>query len=170
MSEPVSVRNAATVVMMRPHPDGFAVFVQRRPTSMAFAGGMYVFPGGATEPGDSDAFDTAVREAHEETGVLLHRSTLLPWSRWITPAGEVRRFDAMFFVTPLPPGQEPQPRGTEMDAVAWLTPTQVLDRFAAGELVLMQPTEVTLRELAAYPDVPSVLAAAPSRSLTAVRP
>ena len=94
---PVEPRDAATVVLMRPGPDGPEVYLLRRQTSMAFAGGMCVFPGGGVDPRDFDhsvawagppATDwasrltttgemaralvcAAVRETFEESGVLL---------------------------------------------------------------------------------------------------
>jgi 8-oxo-dGTP pyrophosphatase MutT (NUDIX family) len=45
-------RHAATVVMVRDLPDGLHVYLQRRVRTMAFAAGMYVFPGGAVDPAD----------------------------------------------------------------------------------------------------------------------
>lgn len=91
------VRDAATVMLVRPAPGGVEVFTIRRVPRMAFAAGMVVFPGGAVEPRDADplvpwygptpavlarALDTteqlaralvvaAVRETFEECGVLL---------------------------------------------------------------------------------------------------
>src|SRR5690349_4231728 len=54
----VAARPAATVVLLRdapaPGPGGATVqvFLQRRVTAMAFAGGMTVFPGGSVDTGD----------------------------------------------------------------------------------------------------------------------
>ncbi len=48
-------RDAATVVLVHDTEQGIEVFVQRRVRTMAFAAGMYVFPGGAVEPGDRQA-------------------------------------------------------------------------------------------------------------------
>jgi 8-oxo-dGTP pyrophosphatase MutT (NUDIX family) len=94
---PAEPRNAATVVLLRPGPGGSEVYLLQRQTSMAFAGGMCVFPGGGVDPRDfdtavawagPDATDwarrlgtdeataralvcAAVRETFEESGVLL---------------------------------------------------------------------------------------------------
>jgi 8-oxo-dGTP pyrophosphatase MutT (NUDIX family) len=54
---PAEPRDAATVVLMRPGGQGPELYLLRRQTSMAFAGGMCVFPGGGVDPRD---FDTAV--------------------------------------------------------------------------------------------------------------
>lgn len=89
-------RDASTVVLVRHADAGPEVFLLRRQTSMTFAGGMHVFPGGGTQGSDAEeipwcgpppedwarAFGcsaevahtlvvAAVRETFEETGVLL---------------------------------------------------------------------------------------------------
>ncbi len=53
MREPQKSRQAATVILLRPaEPNGFEVFLTRRPDEMAFLGGMYCFPGGAVQKDD----------------------------------------------------------------------------------------------------------------------
>ncbi len=95
--EPAEPRNAATVVLLRPGAGQSEVYLLRRQTSMAFAGGMCVFPGGGVDPRDFDhavawagpgpetwasqlgtdeataraLVCAAVRETFEESGVLL---------------------------------------------------------------------------------------------------
>src|SRR6266700_7596062 len=114
---PVTPRDAATVMLLRPaaagqpeggqpeggQPEGgagepgMAVYMLRRRSSMAFAAGAYVFPGGSVDPADADEgipwagpdaaewgrrldapaelarilVCAAVRETFEESGVLL---------------------------------------------------------------------------------------------------
>jgi 8-oxo-dGTP pyrophosphatase MutT (NUDIX family) len=57
-AEPVVPKPAATVLLLRDHPDPPAgraplqVFLQRRVSGMAFAGGMTVFPGGGVDATD----------------------------------------------------------------------------------------------------------------------
>ncbi|HET7431696.1 MAG TPA: NUDIX hydrolase [Nocardioides sp.] len=94
---PAEPRDAATVVLMRASDAGPSVYLLRRQTSMAFAGGMCVFPGGGVDPRDFDhgvgwagpapeewasrlgtsqdlaraLVCAAVRETFEESGVLL---------------------------------------------------------------------------------------------------
>lgn len=167
---PVAVRDAATVVLLRDTGSGPEVFLQRRVATMVFAAGMMVFPGGAHDPDDPDLLATAVREVEEETGVLLDRAALVPWARWITPVGEVRRYDTWFFVASCPADQEPRPRGGEMDQVVWLRPAEALARFERRELQLLPPTSVTLREIAALTSVADVLQAAESRQITPIQP
>ncbi len=59
---PAEPRDAATVVLLRPGASGPDVYLLRRQTSMAFAGGMCVFPGGGVDPRD---FDHAVAWAEK---------------------------------------------------------------------------------------------------------
>ncbi len=47
---PAEPRDAATVVLTRTGGEGLEVYLLLRQTSMAFAGGMCVFPGGGVDP------------------------------------------------------------------------------------------------------------------------
>lgn len=224
-------RVAATVVLLRPAEGGFEAYVIRRAPSMAFASGMYAFPGGGVDPADAQpdlgwagpspvdwkrrldrppgeaqaVVCAAAREVFEEAGVLLAgsgpaavvadvsgddweadrqalvrrelpfaelltrhglllRADLLgAWARWITPEFEARRFDTYFFVAALPEGQLTRDVSGEADHTMWVRPADVVARYAAGEIAMLPPTVVMLRELAAYPDVAGVLAAAAHR-------
>jgi 8-oxo-dGTP pyrophosphatase MutT (NUDIX family) len=95
--QPVATEDAATVVLLRPATSGFEAYLLRRHSRMAFAAGMYAFPGGRVDPHDYDAdvgwagrsagewatsfactpdlagalVCAAVRETFEEAGVLL---------------------------------------------------------------------------------------------------
>ncbi|MFS8499523.1 MAG: NUDIX domain-containing protein [Micromonosporaceae bacterium] len=181
---PVTPRPAATVLLLRPAATGFEVYLLRRAASMAFASGVYAFPGGSVDPRDADGdplpgrwaerlgrsereaqavVRAAVRETAEETGVRLDPADLVPWRRWITPEFEPRRYDTYFFVAALPPGQEPADVSGEADRTEWLSPAEALRRFESGRILMLPPTSVTLRELSAYDSVEAVLAAGSTR-------
>jgi 8-oxo-dGTP pyrophosphatase MutT (NUDIX family) len=184
---PAPARPAATVVLLRPTGEAYEVYAHRRVVAMVF-GGMYAFPGGSVEESDgagtSDAdwaarlgvppgaasavVAAAVREVEEEAGVRLDERLLFPWSRWITPEFEPRRFDTWFFVALLPEGQDARDISGEADRTVWITPADALAGYAAGELAMLPPTVVTLRELSAYPRIVDVVAAAAGRD--AARP
>lgn len=56
LSEPLPVRPAATVMLVRENPtDSLEVFLMRRHAAMEFAAGMTVFPGGGVDDRDRDA-------------------------------------------------------------------------------------------------------------------
>jgi 8-oxo-dGTP pyrophosphatase MutT (NUDIX family) len=215
-------------MLLRAAPAGAEVYLLRRLSSMAFAPGAFVFPGGKVDERDSEdghgwagpppeqlapavggspaaaaaLVRAAVRETFEECGVLLAspaadpagpavstgagwepdrqalaagsvslaellvrrdlvlRGDLLrPWSRWITPEAEERRYDTRFFVAIMPAGQRAAGGTGESDRATWLRPAAALDAAEAGELTILPPTRITLGELAAYPDLPAVMAA-----------
>ena len=71
----IPAKPAATVMLLRDTDDGVEVFMLRRTTAAAFAGGMYVFPGGKVDPADGEGdvgyVVAAIRECYEEAGILL---------------------------------------------------------------------------------------------------
>ncbi|MGA0877932.1 MAG: NUDIX domain-containing protein [Ilumatobacteraceae bacterium] len=199
----VAIRPAATVMLVRESDGtGIEVFMMRRTTKAAFAGGMYVFPGGAVDAEDSSHEVAAIRECFEEAGVLLARSAdgsivrlddplvhdrfsiyrhavhsgersmtsvldaenltamvdQMHWvSHWVTPFGEVRRFDTRFFVAAMPPDQEPLHDDLETVDSLWVTPGEALSRARRGELMMLPPTIVNLGFLADHRTVDGIL-------------
>jgi 8-oxo-dGTP pyrophosphatase MutT (NUDIX family) len=75
VSESKAIREAASVILLRSTRTGFEVFLLRRHRGASFMASSYVFPGGATEPGE-DARTAAARELFEEAGVLLARDSV----------------------------------------------------------------------------------------------
>jgi 8-oxo-dGTP pyrophosphatase MutT (NUDIX family) len=107
---------AATVVLLRPGPDGAELVLTHRPATMAFAAGLHVFPGGRVDPGDGDprlaarttispesaaaalggnlppaealaVHHAAIRELFEEAGVLLADGAFRPAALHAARAG-----------------------------------------------------------------------------------
>ena len=75
MVDPVlPAKPAATVMLLRDADtaEGIEVFMLRRTKAAAFAGGMYVFPGGKVDEadgeGDAGYVIAAIRECYEEAG------------------------------------------------------------------------------------------------------
>jgi 8-oxo-dGTP pyrophosphatase MutT (NUDIX family) len=67
------LREAASVILLRRAEPGFEVFLLRRHKRASFMASAFVFPGGASEPGE-EARTAAARELFEEAGVLLARA------------------------------------------------------------------------------------------------
>lgn len=98
-------------------------------------------------------------ELLDRRGLVLRSDLLRPWAHWITPVIEKRRFDTRFFVAALPPGQRTRDVSTEADQVAWVRPGDGVAAARRGEMAMLPPTRVTLRELADYASVDAVLGA-----------
>ncbi|HMG24458.1 MAG TPA: NUDIX domain-containing protein [Kofleriaceae bacterium] len=95
-------------------------------------------------------------------GLLWSTDVLVPWSHWITPSIEPRRFSARFFACELPSAQVPSFDEVETVDQVWVRPREALAR--AGELRLPPPQIRTFWELAQYASVEDVLAAGRARS------
>ncbi len=123
------------------------VLLLRRSRTMPFAPGMHVFPGGGVSAADHASADPlracAIRETHEEVGILVHDCRL--FDRWITPEVEDRRYDVAFFIAHVE--QSGQLLTTEADDMLWISPKQALDLHAEGELPMLRPTAVVLSDL-----------------------
>lgn len=210
----VPIRSAATVMLVRDSAGPLEVFMMRRTAKAAFAGGTYVFPGGAVDVADGHAISSSgdtsyemasIRECFEEAGVLLacdrngctvrfdsfdvqkrftayrhvvhagERSMTsvldaeglsprfedLVWvAHWVTPFGEVRRFDTRFFVAAMPDDQEPLHDDIETVDSLWVRPAVALERAATGDLLMLPPTIANLRFLADHRTVDEVMNAA----------
>jgi 8-oxo-dGTP pyrophosphatase MutT (NUDIX family) len=101
-------------------------------------------------------------------GVRLAVGEWLPWSHWITPDSEPRRFDTWFFLARVPPGQQASIVPGEASEGGWETPDEALARHRLGEILLAPPTLRTLEEVAAHASWASLQNAA--RPLTPVLP
>lgn len=228
MSVTPHTREAATVMLVRDAPD-LEVFMLRRNLASAWHGGVYVFPGGAVDPGDRDDavsarcldrddqdasarighargglgyWVAAIREAFEEAGVFLARHAdgreLDPedaaWARltdardalnagdldfrailedeglvldtgalhvfahWVTPPGQIRRYDTWFFVAAAPPGHTYEHDAVETVASVWMRPQDAVAANDRGEIDLILPTRQSLVALCAFPDAAAVVA------------
>jgi 8-oxo-dGTP pyrophosphatase MutT (NUDIX family) len=209
MSESAVPRDAATVVIVRPHqslPSQCEVLLLKRTLRASFVAGAHVFPGGAVDESDYRIAETtplagapvnpflvaAIRECFEEAGLLFARrrtgleisphervrwrrsladgaqtfadlldheqlmldtGSLRYWSRWVTPVGLPKRFDARFFLAPEPPDQHATPDETEITQSGWFDPEDALERADRGEMLLILPTRMTLQALASTPNL-----------------
>lgn len=162
-------RDASTVILVRGGAEALEVLLVQRNPAARFMGGAWVFPGGAVDPGESDA-QAAARELREEASIEAAPEALIAFSRWITPAEVKVRFDTRFFVTPLPSGQRAVVDGAECVDLRWLTPAGALDAHRAGELLLVFPTIKHLEQLALFASADAVLAHASASDVHPVQP
>lgn len=87
---------------------------------------------------------------------------LQPWSHWITPSQEPKRFSAHFFVAALPDGQVPTFDDVETKEQTWVDPRDAEAR--AAELSLPPPQLRTLWELRELRSIEEVFAAGRARA------
>jgi 8-oxo-dGTP pyrophosphatase MutT (NUDIX family) len=95
---------------------------------------------------------------------------LTPYSHWITPPIESRRFDTRFFLARLPEGQAPVHDRMELTDSRWLSPAFALAEHAAGSIVLMPPTLKTMEELLAFSGIGQLFDAARSQPIPTILP
>jgi 8-oxo-dGTP pyrophosphatase MutT (NUDIX family) len=168
-------RQAATVILLRGGADALEVLLVKRTPHARFMGGVWVFPGGAVDAseGEGDAAHriAAVRELEEEAGIVVaDPGALVKFSRWITPAEIVMRFDTHFFLAALPDGQEATIDGDEIVAEGWFTPAGALAAHHNAEIALVFPTIKHLQQLAAFASADALLDYARGRVVGPVQP
>jgi 8-oxo-dGTP pyrophosphatase MutT (NUDIX family) len=164
-------RQAASIVVLRDSAAGPEVLLVQRNPEQRFMGGAWVFPGGAVHSEDSDHAGAAMRELQEEAGIELAADhPIVGWSRWITPAEVVVRFDTWFFVTDAPAGAEATVDGAECVDARWLRPAEALEAHGRGELMLVFPTIKHLEALAGMGSVAETLEKARTREVVPVQP
>jgi 8-oxo-dGTP pyrophosphatase MutT (NUDIX family) len=163
-------RPAATVIVLRGGAEALEVLLVQRTPKARFMGGVWVFPGGAVDPGEDDR-TAARRELHEEASILLRDGDeLVAFSRWITPEEVKIRFDTRFYLAPLPGGAQPRVDGQECVDLRWDTPAGALRAHARGELLLVFPTIKHLEQLALFASADAALVHARGHEVIPVQP
>ncbi|MFF5352662.1 NUDIX hydrolase [Saccharopolyspora hirsuta] len=114
------------------------------------------------------ARDLSLAEFLAGEDLVLRADLLRPWSNWVTPEREPRRYDTRFFLAAMPTGQQADGGTSEAVAAYWATPQQALADCAEGRSHLLPPTRVTLEELAEHRSVSAALEA--ERTLSKIIP
>lgn len=106
----------------------------------------------------------------QHENLVLATDRLAYFAHWITPPEMPKRYDTHFFLAVAPTEQEALYDQLETSEGLWITPTQALERFAAGTFPLAFPTYHQLRDLAAYANTQEALAATSTRYVTTHEP
>ena len=149
----MEVRPAATIMLGRDQGEGLEVLLVRRNKKLAFAGGVWVFPGGKIEQSefsnsenDLDAAkQAALRETLEETSLSVEKDGLIYFRHWTTPAVEPKRFATWFFFASANQSQKKVIiDDNEIKDYQWVNPQHALNELKNGERFLMPPTFLSL--------------------------
>lgn len=108
-----------------------------------------------------------------QMALRLQTSSVLPWSRWITPRVSSvmnKRFDTRFFVSAVPADQIARHDNHETIDSVWLKPRTALEQYWQGRIELAPPQIMSLVHLARHASVQSVLQAARSRLPPMIEP
>ncbi|HRO59222.1 MAG TPA: MBL fold metallo-hydrolase [Burkholderiaceae bacterium] len=101
--------------------------------------------------------DERFYERLSDAGLHLALDKLHWLSRWITDRDMPKRFDTRFFAARMPDGQQPTADETEQFEPTWVLPAEALERHESGSFEMIFPTIRTLRALARFGDVDTLL-------------
>ena len=124
----------------------------------------------AAARGDVEAGRVSFEELLRANNLTIDAEALRPWSRWVTPVGEVRRYDTHFFVGVLPDNAEAQDLTSESSTASWSGVGEALEAAQRGERIMLPPTLATLASLVPFASVAEAVAASGTRQLEPVQP
>jgi 8-oxo-dGTP pyrophosphatase MutT (NUDIX family) len=179
--EVTTPRQAATVILVRGGSHTLEVLLVKRSPGARWMADVWVFPGGAVDASEAGGGDpavddrahrtAAVRELAEEADVHgVDPASLVKFSRWITPAQIVTRYDTHFFLAEMPPEATPTPDGSEIVDLDWFAPRDALSAHRADRIRLVFPTIKHLEQLAAFTSADVLLRHARDREVRPIEP
>jgi len=95
---------------------------------------------------------------------------LSPYSHWITPEIESKRFNTRFLLGIAPMGQVAAHDNMEMTESKWITPSNALKEHNTGKILLMPPTLKTIEELNEFHSTDSLIDSTKSRKINIILP
>ena len=145
---------ASTVLLARDHNETLEVLLLKRNKALAFAGGLWVFPGGKIEPYELEQSDdelsaaklAGVRETKEETNLDIESDSLIFFRHWTTPVIQPRRFATYFFFGGIQHAiSDVTIDDSEIKKHFWVHPQKALDELKGGNLAMLPPTLMSLQ-------------------------
>ena len=109
-------------------------------------------------------------EIARKENIFLFPDTLIPYSHWITPDFEKKRFNTRFFLAKLPPGQTPLADAMELTESLWVTPQEALKMHIEQKIILMPPTLKTIEELFVFRNIDELFSAAKTKIIYPILP
>lgn len=145
---------AATIMLGRDNEGELEILLLKRNKSLAFAGGLWVFPGGKVEANEISQSKTAldaaklaaIRETKEEANIEVNSEALIFTRHWTTPAIERKRFATWFFFATVDyANSQVKVDDSEIKEHLWINPQKALEKLKTGELLMMPPTFFNLQ-------------------------
>lgn len=127
------LREAAVLVGLVPRGHNLNVLLTRRTDALRHHAGQVSFPGGGLESGDAGPAEAAIREAHEEIGLVP--AQIQPWG-YLDPLATITGFRVIPLVARIAPDYLPQP-----------DPREVAEVFEVPLAFLMAPTNLQARHI-----------------------
>ncbi len=112
----------------------------------------------------------SLKDLAKKENIRYALKLLTPYSHWITPDIEKRRFDTRFFLMRQPKGQFPVHDTIELTQSLWITPASALERQRQGQMLLMPPTLITMQALNKFKTADQLFTAAGADSIYTILP
>lgn len=106
----------------------------------------------------------------EAEDLYLPLYALAPFSHWVTPIEERKRFDTYFFIARYPGGQNWGHDNAEVIDSRWISAPEALKAHQDGGFLLVPPTFRTLEILAPFLSVDGIFEQSPTFSLAPIMP
>jgi 8-oxo-dGTP pyrophosphatase MutT (NUDIX family) len=103
-------------------------------------------------------------------GLVAAYDLLVPFGHWVTPEIRPKRFDTLFFIAPAPPGQFPEPDGSEVVGCLWDYPQNILHAAEDGQARLIFATRMNLARLSRCASVTEALTDASRQPIIRITP
>ncbi len=112
----------------------------------------------------------SLKELAQKENIRYALDLLTPYSHWITPDIEKKRYDTRFFLMRQPKGQFPVHDTIELTQSLWITPASALEQQRKGQILLMPPTLKTMEELNKFQTVNQLFTAAAAGAIDTILP
>lgn len=112
----------------------------------------------------SVTFDQLIATAPVDLGALVFTS------RWITPVGFPKRFDAFFFLARAPQNAEATLVNDEAVDLVWISPPTALERHNARDFELVFPTVKNLEALTRFSSIGELMESRRGADVVAITP
>lgn len=97
-----------------------------------------------------EAREFSFSEFLQRRGLVLRSDLLVPWSAWLTPIFEPRRYRTWFFAAALPEGQRTRDVSSESSSVTWMGAEEVVAQVESRAMMMLPPTYLTCLQVAQF--------------------